>query len=422
MVKDNRFWILIMKISLMSVRTKFVVPLAGSGRIPCLFFLSFLLFCTGCIHRTSITSNSIHLEENSGYPLLVPSANLKQVKGDFQLATIVLPGTPLTMDAKIQRQCSIEGAAFSLYPDKASSSGQWTIESLTAQGWAKRASELDLNEEWDRFIHGLAMLQEQGCISAQENLFAIQRSIAEAIPIPASEALLFFYSFTTSGFADLTPGMQVRFEENIPGEEAGNLSRRNRSTMVSEYKVISLGQTGVALQPSREPDPMQRTEQEKLIASGGNPIFHLNDRFASKPILRLFLQTLDDAHNTQREPMLLGALNAHDLDEATHRIELNGSKECSQQPKEVTCIAFPLGTVSLLSTIWVNGHLRDYPVGTHIKTLLEALPKDKQERALKSASLERPLANGKYAHVTFPKTFLDASKVILLSGDRIQWK
>lgn len=78
--------------------------------------------------------------------------------------------------------------------------------------------------------------------------------------------------------------------------------------------------------------------------------------------------------------------------------------------------------MSLLSAIWVNGQLRDYPVGTHIKSLLEALPKDKEARALQTVSLKRPLATGQYVEVLFPKTLVDASKVVLLAGDHVSWK
>lgn len=45
-----------------------------------------------------------------------------------------------------------------------------------------------------------------------------------------------------------------------------------------------------------------------------------------------------------------------------------------------------------------------------------------QNQVLQTASLSRPVVDGGYAKVKFPRTFESVSQIVLLPGDKVGWK
>jgi hypothetical protein len=134
------------------------------------------------------------------------------------------------------------------------------------------------------------------------------------------------------------------------------------------------------------------------------------------------LGTMENCADKQPNPLLLGASDVQSLDAATKAVLSNSQTTCAGVQGSVICTAFPDGvSVSLLVPIWINGHRREYPVGTSLGLIFVQLPESEQESAIKSARAERPLANGGFAQVIFPRTSEGTRHVLLLAGDRIRW-
>ena len=187
-----------------------------------------LFLCAGCAHRVPTINETYSLEESSGYFLLVPSIAPQSSNTDFQTSLIVLPGDKPIADPNFRQRCSINGPVFSLRPNNADKPNQWIVRSFNVQGWQKRGGDLDIKAEWNRFTRDLLLLERQSCFPRQHSFFAIRRAIAENIPLPASEAPLFFYSFGNTGFVDLAPGMQIKVERP--------LIQSNSATGLAGYK------------------------------------------------------------------------------------------------------------------------------------------------------------------------------------------
>jgi hypothetical protein len=390
-------------------------------RISVLFALPLVLFCAGCVHRPLQIKKNYSLEEVSELPLLVPSIPPKTVDGDFQTSLVTLSGKRMTNLATVQ-QCSIKGSVFSLEPDGPRTSNRWFVKSPSIQGWAKHGGEINLGAEWSSFTRDLLSLQGRGCFPLRESLSAVTRAVAEAMPLPASESLLFFYSFGGGGFADLAPGMQIKVERPLPDSLGrGNTASGYRGSLDAQYEVITSSESGVALHLSKT----ENRRSEKSQGPEGALIFRLSTRFATKPMLRLFLQSLK-SNNTLRSPVLIGTTNAADLESATKQIEESSSGGCpSVSSAAIECVSFGKGTaVSVLSSVWINDRLRYLPLGTTVGYVVEVHSKDGHEQApaLQTISLKRPLATGGYAEVTFPRALASARQVILLNGDRLSWQ
>jgi hypothetical protein len=385
-----------------------------------------VVLCVGCVHRPLPIKATYTLEEVSQYALLAPSVAPKAVDGEFQTSLVTLPGITLPgkkriADSSSILKCSIKGSVFFFRPDDSPLMDQWLITSPSVQGWEKLGGEIDLPAEWSGFTHDLLLREGLGCFPAGDSLPDITRAIVEKMPIPASEALLFFYSFGGTGFADLVPGMQIKIERTLlESPDKRHVASRYRGSLDAQYKVVPVAGGGVALRLSNS----KNRKWEGSPGSDGELIFGLSTRFATKPKLRLFLESVRD-DNTQRLPILIGADNSSDIDTVTRQIEAKRAAGCpAGSSAAVECVAFNKeNAVSLLSSIWVNGQLLYRPPGTTLGYIVETLLKtDEQARAFETLSLKRPLITGGYAEVTFPKTLANAQQIILLSGDRIAWK
>ena len=372
------------------------------------------------MHRPLSVKATYRLEDASGYSLLVPSVLPRTVDGEFQSTVIALPGEKRSVDPNFVRQCSIKGPVFSFRPDD-SVPGQWLVTSPSVQGWEKAGGEIDLRAEWDRFTHELERREGLHCFPAGDGLSVITRAVVEKMPIPANESLFFFYSLGATGFADLVPGMQIRVERTlVESRGEGHAASRYRGSVEAQYEVVAVAGGGVGLR-------LSRTTHRRLVKSldpEGKLIFHLSTRFATRPRLRLLLESVGDNH-MQRSPVLLGASDSADLDAVTRAIEGDARGGCPRAlPATVDCVAFDQGTaVSLLAPIWVNGRLLYRPPGRTVGYLIGLLKSDREQaRALQTLLLRRPLITGGYAEVVFPRTMESAQQVILLSGDRLTWK
>jgi hypothetical protein len=380
--------------------------------------LPFLSLCIGCVHQPIQTKARYSLERASEYSLLVPSVLPQTIDGDFQTSQIALSGK--VEKAPNSRQCSIKGSIFSLNPGVSWTSDQWLVTSPSVQGWEKHGGEIDLTAEWDGFTHALLLRRALGCFPQKESLSSITRAIVEKIPLPASESLLFFYSFSGNrGFVDLAPGMQIKIEQTLLGEQnRKQFAQDNPRSLEAQYEVVPLPTTGVTLHLSKTAS----RQSERSIIAKESLLFTLSVRFATKPLLRVFLETVM-GNDTKRSPILIGADNQSDLDAATRQIEGNSDGECPVLSTAVNCVSFSKETaVSLLSPIWINGRLSYRPIGTTVGYMIDILPTVEKAKALETISMRRPLAMGGYAEVTFPKTLESVGQVILLSGDRLTWK
>ncbi len=379
-----------------------------------------LFFCLGCVHRTPSTQGTYRLQENAGFPMLVPSFASTRVDGDYQTARLFLPETDRKNTAKRTEDCSAEGEVFSLQPDDPAHF--WKVRSFSLQGWNHRGSEIDMDAQWRLLTEKLDLLDRHGCFPPGVNAASIRRAIAAVIPLPAGELQSFFYSADAEGFVDLAPGMEIKIEElrmsppktfQVAPPEIGD--RQTVSGLTSSYgyfQVVS-GSGGTAL---------RRSKPRRGWPAGENNLnAELANRFKATPRMRLFFETLSEGGAT-RSAMLLGSSSLHDLNTTTELIRTRGKVACATHQPELVCVIFVNDSVSLLASLWINGRLTLYPLGTQLVILLRGLPQGKEAKVLSSVRLMRPLASGAYAEILFPKTMEGVGQVTLLPGDRVTWR
>jgi hypothetical protein len=393
----------------------------GVGRLSRAMLGLSLLDLLGCAHKAIHVDAALSLEKTSGYPILVPSVSPITLTKDFQTSLVSLRSSNLNTSPAPMQQCSIVGSVFSLSPAVSSRVDQWLIKSPSDQGWETHG-EIDVREEWDRFTAEISSRVSRGCFPAGESVSSVIRAIAERMPLPASESLLFFYSLGNAGYVDLSPGMQIRIESTVHEKsESKQNSATKPESFFAQYEIVPLSETGVALELSKADGRQIRKSSNVNV----NLILHLPVRFAKKPILRLFLASLGN-DRALRSPILIGSSDLLALEVATSQIEKMGDGACpSNVPTSVDCIAFGRDTaISLLSSIWINGRLLYYPIGTTVGYIIEIYSKSEieQSRIIETLSLRRPLEIGGYAKVSIPKTLTSAQQVILLNGDRLTWK
>jgi hypothetical protein len=367
------------------------------------------------MHQAPNLAAKYTLEEKSGYSLLVPSISTQTTDADFQTSVITLPGG--NQDRTSSLQCIIQGPVFSLAPDR-SGKTKWLVKSFSVQGWQRRAGDLDMHAEWIRFTRDLRELEHRSCFPATEDFFTVRRAIAESIPVPANESAFFLYSFGGTGFVDLAPTMQIKLERPLVQSDSSTTHSTYKGSLVADYAVTSTN-VGVALHLLKTAD--QRAA--KSLSADPGPIFSLSNRFAAKPILRLFLQSLHK-DNSLQPAILIGANDVHDLETATEQIEKSGRAGCpATSSTAIECISFASGTaVSLLSPMRVNGKPELRPFGTTMAYILDTQSHNALDHALQTASLRRHLVRGGYAEVEFPRTLDAVAQIILLPNDVLAWK
>ena len=377
-----------------------------------------LLLClSGCLHRKPSGHGNYTVEDNAGYPLLVPALASTRVDGDFQTANVILPSARQEKQPELGPGCVIEGSVFSLRPGDPADSNHWTIKSLSVQGWNLRGGKVDTDEQWKLFLEGLARMQQHGCFPPGMTVFSLQRAFAAAIPLPASEVQSFFFSATAEGFVDLAPGMEIKIEEMLASPEAvAQSATRGRQFLYAFYQVVSVAERGVALRRSAS----GHREQNELAGRESNLYPRLPESFVAAPLIRLFFESIP-AGGSKRNAMLLGAAHLDDLEAATRLMEAQGNQACAAHGDNFVCVTFKDDSVSLLSPIRINGHLLFYPFGTQLAIILQELPRDRQTQALATVRVTRRQARGDYAEVLFPRTMESARQVVLLPEDEVSW-
>jgi hypothetical protein len=376
----------------------------------------FCLLCVGCLHHSIQTTSRYSLEKTSEYALLVPSISPLKTDEDFQTIRIVL-SSKNESQASIPNQCPILNPIFSLSVDTPSNLNRWLFRSPSVQGWEKHGAEIDVTTEWSNFTSALRLRKDLGCFPKEATLSSITKNIIEQIPLPANESLLFFYSFNgSSGFADLSSGMQVKIEQ-VSIESRNNQNTNGKPTSIeTQYEVVPSATSGVALQL---PEPSSRRPNNS--SEPNESFLDLPSRFQTVQLLRLFLERSKDGKTKQ--PALIGANNMSDIETATRQIEESNTGDCPSLPSKIVCVPFGKDTgVSLLFPIWLNGKLSYRPIGTTLGYMIDILSAKEKTRALETMELKRPLATGGYADVVFKSNFEDAQQIFLLNGDRLTWK
>ena len=376
-----------------------------------------LLCCSGCFHRKSAIQNGFRLLENGGAPMLVPTDSQSSDQSDFQTSTLVLSGSSTGAKGQVGQQCLINGDIFSLRPASSLDSRYWIVRSPTISGWNKLARKIDIDAQWKNFTRGIARMTEGGCFPIGLTALETRAAIAQRIPLPAAQVALFFYSYQGMAFTDLAPGMEVRLQRFLPTAESISSPPTGPPRMwVASYEVIPRQDKGVRLQLTRKvqrgPEGDSGSEEKELLS--------LSQRFAQTPVLRLFLEGVYGTGQVSHG-ILIGASNQRQLDALTDLIHQSDPARCMKY-QETVCTEIPLGSLSLYSTVWVNGRRTSCLFGASLAVLLRSLPGPEQAMALESAQVFRRVNPKHYAEIDFPHNKGGAAQLLLLPEDKVEWK
>ncbi|MDR3751107.1 MAG: hypothetical protein P4K94_06430 [Terracidiphilus sp.] len=385
---------------------------------------SLALATTGCMSKTRLDNRAFTLAGPAEFPILAPSNLAPSVPpsaqpNDFQKYPLVLTGnqTPAIPRAA---NCAVKGDVFSLAPAKASNPKLWSVTSLTVDGWQHRGDTIDMQAEWLHFAHQVLALQQSGCFPQDESPDEILRQISQSIPLPASEELFFTYALGRTGFVDLVPGMQVVIERAAFQNQAGARVPAGVTDQFTERLAVVHKHNGSSFRLlGIDSRGLGRTLDQAADSPRSVP-----EHFGASPQLRLMLLTLTNDSNTRRFPVLLGSSQTSDIWETSDKIVAGTLTGCPPASTSGLQCQF-LGrnsAVSVLMSVWVNGHRTYSPLGTTLGSLLGRLPDSERNQALATLSMERPLVGGGYAPVNFPRDLDSARNVILLNGDRLTWR
>ena len=376
-----------------------------------------LLCCSGCFHHKIAIANGFRLIKSGGAPMLVPTDGQSSDLGSFQTSTLVLSGGFAGAKDQVNHQCLINGDIFSLRSASPQDSRYWIVRSPSISGWDTLASQVDIGSQWKMFTSGLARMNENGCLPSGLTALEIRVAIAQRIPLPADEVPLFFYSDQGIGFTDLAPGMEVRLHGFLPTAKSISAQSQDPPRMwVASYEAIPRHGKGVRLKLTRRvqrgPDGDSGPEDKELLS--------LSQRFAQTPVLRLFLEGV---YGTGRvsHGILIGASNQRQLDALTDLIHQSDPAKCMNYQGTV-CTEFPLGALSLFSTVWVNGRRTSCLFGSSLAALSRCQPRPEQTMALESAQVFRRVNPDHYAEIDFPRNKDGAAQLLLLPGDRVEWR
>jgi hypothetical protein len=352
--------------------------------------------------------------------MLVPTDSQSSNPSNFQASTLVLSGGSAGAADQVNRQCSINGDIFSLGLVSSPDSRYWIVRSPSISGWDALASKIDIGSQWKIFTRGLARMNENGCFPSGLTALEIRVAIALRIPLPAGQVALFFYSDQGIGFTDLAPGMEVRLERFLPTAKSIGTQSQSRPRMwVASYEVIPRHGKGVGLKLTtrvqRGPDGDSGPEDMELLS--------LSQRFAQTPVLRLFLEGVYGKGQVSHG-ILIGARNQSELDALTDLIHRSDPAKCINYQGTV-CTEFPLGALSLFSTVWVNGRRTSClfgSFGSSLAALSECQPRPEQTMALEVARVFRRVNPDHYAEIDFPRNKDGAAQLLLLPGDKVEWR
>jgi hypothetical protein len=209
--------------------------------------------------------------------------------------------------------------------------------------------------------------------------------------------------------------MQLQMQGLLPSATVNNTQpAHSLQVWTVIYEVVSNRVGGVLIHRGHAGESGGRYGTEDM------QILTLGQRFAQTPLLRIFLQGFSDTE-VENGALLIGASNAAHLEALTDRILQTSSEKCValQAP---ACMQFPPDSVSLASFVWLNGHRMPSPFGAPLAFLLFQVPPSQQASALQSVEVSRQLGPNDTAVIEFTHTMEGARQLLLLPGDRVEWK
>ncbi len=381
------------------------------------FLCASFLCSSGCSHHKNAIVSGFRLIENGGAPMLVPTDSQSSDRGNFQTSTLVLWGASDPAKNQLDHQCSINGDIFSLSSAPSLDSRHWIVRSPSISGWDTLASQVDISAQWKIFTRNLARMDEDGCFPSGLTALEIRVAIMQRIPLPAEQVPSFFYSDLGTGFTDLAPGMDIALQRFLPAAKSiGTPSPGPPQMWVANYEVISRRGKGVRLKLMRRVQRGTDADSEPE----GKELLSLSQRFAPTPVLRLFLEGVFGTGQVSRG-ILIGASGQRQLDALTDLIRQSDPAKCMNYQGTV-CTEFPLGALSLFSTVWVNGRRTSCLFGSSLAALSRCQPRPEQTMAPDSAQVFRRVSPDHYAEIDFPRNQDGAEQLRLLPGDRVEWK
>ncbi len=385
---------------------------AFAAKLSKVFLSALVLCCSGCFHH-KVGSGGFRLEENGGAPILVPTDDEGSGESKFRTSTVVLSGDSAATKNHARDDCGINGEVFSLRAASPFDSKRWVVRSPSVSGWNAVAGQIDVDSHWKSFARGIARMNEEGCFPGGLSSLQIRIAIAQRIPLPADEVPLFFYSDRRIGFADLAPGMQLRLERFVRTAKSVTAEGPPRQ-WVARYDVISRPGEGVGLKMTGK--PLRGSGGE--LGSEDKELLSLSQRFTHTPVLRLFLEGVYGAGKVSHG-MLIGAQNQEQLDALAGLIEQSDPAKCVSF-QDTVCTEFPLGSLTLSSRVWIDGHPTSCLFGESLEGCLRSLPPSKRRVTLERAKVFRRVASDRYAQIYFSNHKDGAAQLRLLPGDRIE--
>jgi hypothetical protein len=397
----------------MKIRT-WSVPTPGIVCLRTLFCA--LMFCSACLPHRIVIEDGYRIEDIGGIPMLIPSARQSTESGEFQTVVVTLSKDSTEATIRSSNDCGVEGIIFSMH-SSSSTDRSWMIRSPSTSRWDTLSTRIDIEAQWKLFVRELARMYDSGCFPTGLALQSIRSEIARRIPLPANLVPIFMFSDQGEHFVDLTPGMEVGIQKVLSAGGLVNSGSENSLRMLTvAYDVVSRDGGGVRLRPSRVPGSAPKTQ----LGTEDQLLLAMDRRFGRASVLRLHLQGFSPGES-ESHAILIGASGPTQLDTVTDLIRKRDPVACVSFPG-ATCVDLPSGSVSLLSSIWINGRRTTCPFGASLASRLFLLPEAKQAEALESVQVSRRLAVGHYGNIQLTRTIEGAQHLLLLPGDRIEWK
>jgi hypothetical protein len=216
------------------------------------------------------------------------------------------------------------------------------------------------------------------------------------------------------GFTDLAPGMEIRLHGFLPTAKSIRAQSPDPPRMwVASYEAIPGHGKGVQLKLTRRGNKGESGPADRELLS-------LPRHFAQTPVLRLFLEGVYGTGEVSHG-ILIGGSNQKQVDALTDLIHQSDPAKCMNS-QETVCTEFPLGALSLFSTVWVNGRRTSCLFGSSLADLSTCQPQPEQTMALESARVFRRVNPDHYTEIDFPRNDEGAAQLRLLPGDRIEWR
>ena len=148
----------------------------------------FLLFCcTGCVRKRIQIQASYSIDDNAGFPMLVPTFGGKSDPGLLQTSVVYLPDRAPNSVSPAGGACAIGGEDFSMRPSVSAGRAHWIVRSPSVSGWNALRTGTDIDTQWRSFNRDLIVAKERGCFPSELNIHSIRAAIAKTIAVPANE-------------------------------------------------------------------------------------------------------------------------------------------------------------------------------------------------------------------------------------------